>query len=71
MSSTEYLSLSTTEVQAEVNRGFTTPKSRTAKFCFPQIPQQQHFTLSLQAVSDRGPALPQEGITREGMYAVT
>lgn len=41
------VSLSTTEVQAGVNCGFTTPETRTAKFCFPQISQQQHFTLPL------------------------
>lgn len=59
-------SLSTTEVQAEVSGGFTTPKTRIAKFCFAQISQKQHFPLCLQAVSDCGPALPREGIIRKG-----
>lgn len=43
-----------------------TPKTRTDKFCFPQISQQQHFTLPLQAVSDWGPTLLGEGIIRRG-----
>lgn len=65
MSGTEGLSLSTTEVQAGVDCGFTTPKTRTAKFCFPQISQQQHFTPSLQAVPDCSPTAPREGIIRK------
>lgn len=53
---TQDTSLSTsTEVQAEVDCGFTTIRARTAKFCFPQMPQQPHFTISLQVVCDCDP----------------